>query len=117
MITETQGTGAHMVSEADGTRSRTAGTLADSTVDYVAGTVVALVGGEYVRHDGTNAVAGVLFEGADANAGSISRTFHVRDCEVNAEELHWTADGTTVLSAAQITAGETALAALGIIVR
>lgn len=117
MITEKQGTGAHMVSESDGTRSRAAGMLADSPVDYVAGTVVSLVGGEYVRHDGANDVSGVLFEGADADSGAVSRTFHVRDCEVNAEELHWTNDGAAVLTAAQITAGEAALADLGIIVR
>lgn len=91
--------------------------MADSSVEYLPGTVVALVSGEYVRHDGTNTVAGVLFEGAEANAGDVSRTFHVRDCELNRAELQWTADGTTDLSAAQITAGETALASLGIIVR
>jgi len=116
-LRETQGTAAYIVSEADKTRSREQGVLADSSTAYIAGTVVALVGGEYVRHDGTNTIAGILYEGADADAGAIDRTFHVRDCEVNAAELQWTADGVAELTAAQITAGETALAALGIIVR
>lgn len=117
MIRETQGTAAHVVSEADGTRSRETGTLATDTVAYLPGTVVALVSGEYVRHDGTNTVAGVLYEGTEAGEADVSRTFHVRDCELNAAELQWTADGTTALNASQITAGEAALAALGIIVR
>lgn len=117
MIRETQGTAAHLVSEAGKTRSRIVGTLAASSAAYIAGTVLAVDGGNYVRHDGTNAVAGVLFEGADADIGDVQRTVHVRDCEVNAAELQWTADGETDLTAGQITAGETALAALGIIVR
>lgn len=76
--------------------------------------------GVYVRHapgasDGSQNVAGILFEGIPAKtaAQTARRTVVVRDCEVHKTELIYSAGA----NAAAITAADTALRALGIIPR
>lgn len=111
---EQHGTGSFLVSEGNRTRSREQGTVAQDAVAYKPGTVMALVSGEWVRHDGTNTVGGILFQAVDAVDADVEATIVVRDAEVNAALLNWTSDGSDTLTGGQITAGTTALAGLNI---
>lgn len=115
---EELGAGGHLVSEANGSRSRETGVvLADEVLK--AGHVVAVNGdGKYVElapgaSDGTEDAVGVLFDAVDATGADAEGLFHVRDCEVNGDELTWP-DGITTN---QKTTAISQLAAAGIIVR
>ncbi|MFV3077971.1 head decoration protein [Niveispirillum fermenti] len=111
--------GEHLVSEANGSRSREEITIAAGAVlppATVLGQVTAT--GKYKRlapaaNDGTENAAGVLYADAGAVATDTRATAHVRDCEVNGLVLDWPAGITTNQKNAAIAA----LAALGVIVR
>lgn len=119
ILTEPRATAEFIKREANGDRSRKVVTVRAGSADLVAGTVLGLEtsGGNYVRHDSGNAdgsenEAAILFEAVEANT-SAERTVIIRDCEVVGEHLTYE-DGA---DAAAKTATNTALAALGIIVR
>ena len=117
IITEKRQSGAFLASEANGNRSREAGTLAAGTL--YAGAVLALNGsGNYVQvapaaTDGTETAVGVLLAEADASAAPADCVVVVRDAEVNQAELIWP-DAAT---GGQITTGLSQLRAAGIIPR
>jgi len=89
--TEGRHTGEHIVSEANGARSREQGTLEGGS--YEAGTVLAMNGsGNYVQLapaavDGTEVAKAVLYGAVDASAGPQPCTVHVRACEVQEDAL------------------------------
>ncbi|MCK2149525.1 head decoration protein [Marinobacter alexandrii] len=96
-------------------------TINDGTPDFAVGDLftvtVAAGSGNFVRHDpaandGSQIEAGVLYEGVSLGE-VVSRTIVVRDDEVRGSDLTYAAGA----DAAQITASDAALAALGIIVR
>lgn len=97
-FTEGRHTGEHIISEANGARSREQGTLASGNLE--AGTVLALNGdGDYVQlapgaADGTETAKAVLYGGVDASDGPQPCTVHVRACEVHEDGLGWP-DGIT----------------------
>ena len=117
---ETMGmlTGEHLHSEAESYRSREAVTVnGGADPGLVPGTILGKITGTgvYVRHDsgaadGSQNIAGILYEGA---VGTVERTVHVRACQVVGAHLTYE-DGA---DAAAKTAANTALAALGIVVR
>lgn len=117
MKTEPRHPGEHIVSEANGSRSREPGWLAEGNLP--AGAVLALnAGGDYIAVapaavDGTEVAVAVLYAATDATDAPSPCVVHVRDCEVHGEALTWP-DGTTEQ---QITDGTAALADVGIIVR
>ncbi len=85
-----------------------------------AGTVLGKItaSGKYTAYnpgasDGSQTVAGILWDDADATAGDVQAAAVTRDAEVNAAELQWFLGA----SGAQQTAGIAGLAALGIIAR
>ena len=94
--------------------------IADGATDFAVGdtwtvTVAADSDGYYVRHapaatDGSEIVAGVLFEGV---IGTDVRTIHARDCQVVKAHLTYASGA----DAAAIAATDAALKALGIIPR
>ncbi|MDT8895475.1 head decoration protein [Halomonas sp. I1] len=96
--TESRHTGEHVVSEANGARSREQGILASGNL--AAGTVLALNGdGDYVplapgAADGTEVAKAVLYGAVDASDGPQPCTVHVRACEVEEAALGWP-DGIT----------------------
>lgn len=105
-------------SEANGDRSRAVGTVDATGGALVAGTVLGQVtaSGKYIRHDtgaadGSEDAVAILYEGIGAEEAE--RTLIVRDAEVLAAHLTYEASATSN----EITAVNTALAALGIIVR
>ncbi|SDL77857.1 Bacteriophage lambda head decoration protein D [Modicisalibacter muralis] len=114
---EPRHTGAHIVSEANGARSREQGMLAAGNLP--AGAVLALnAGGDYVAlapaaTDGTEIAKAVLYAAADATDAPVPIVVHVRACEVHGEALTWPTGATE----AQITAGTNDLVGLGVIVR
>jgi hypothetical protein len=118
-LNENRGTANFLVSEANGMyRSREEGTVAAGAAPgLLAGTILGRLtaGGNLVALDsdaetGAEDVAGILFESA---IGTVKRTIVVRDCEVNGAHLIYPS-GATENDKATI---NTALAALGIIVR
>lgn len=117
-LTEGKRTADFIVSEANGYRSREKGVIDTGVTGTIEpGTVVGIVTatGHYATYnpgnaDGTETVAGVLYEGGAADD---ERTVMVRDCEVRASDLAWF-DGATTN---QIETGTEALAALGIVAR
>lgn len=125
ILTEGSRKAEFMVSEANDWRSRDGGTVtvpANTTLE--AGTVMGqqTSGDKFVRHDsdgtddGRRAEAGILFANLVNDTGSavdMDATIVTRDCEVKGDQLTYE-DGA---DAAAITASNTALAALGIIVR
>lgn len=115
--TEGRRTGEHVLSEANGSRSREQGVLAAGNLP--AGTVLALdADGNYVQLAPTaanttkNAVA-VLYAAADASAAPVPCVVHARDCEVIGAQLEWPAG----ITDPQTATATTNLAAAGIIIR
>ena len=118
VLTETNHTGEHLVSEANGHRSREVGTITGGK--FQAGTVLGQITASKkwtilapAATDGSQTAAAVLFEGCDATSVDQSRTLHVRSCEVNGLVIVWPAGITNP----QKTAAVASLAAAGIIVR
>lgn len=89
--TELTRTGEHVVSEANGARSREQGVLAAGNLP--AGAVLALDGaGDYIQlapdaADGTEDAKAVLYGAVDATDGPQPCVVHVRGCEVAADLL------------------------------
>jgi hypothetical protein len=123
-LTKIQSNASFIVSESNGYRSRDDVTVTvPATTTYAAGTILGKItaSGKYVRHaagatDGSEDEAGVLYEtlvnttGSGVDNASVSMA---RDAEVNGSELTYEVGA----DAAQITASNLALKALGIIVR
>lgn len=116
-FTETRHTGEHLVSEANGSRSRAEGELAAGNLP--AGAVLALNGdGNYVQlapgaSDGTESAVGVLYASTNASDEAARCVIHVRDCEVHGEALTWPSG----ITETQKNTAITDLASAGIIVR
>lgn len=114
---EPQHTGEHILSEANGSRSREQVVLAEGNLP--AGAVLAKnSAGNLVQLNaaGTapaNKAVAVLYAAADATEAPVKCVIHRRDCEVIASLLHWP-EGITELQTATAT---TNLAAEGIILR
>ncbi|MEM6496736.1 MAG: head decoration protein [Pseudomonadota bacterium] len=116
---------AFVVSEANGYRSRAAGVVTvPANTTFEAGLVLGqqTTGLKYVRHDtdGTNdgrrteaALLSKTLKNDTASAADYNVTVIVRDCEVDGNQLTYEAGA----DAAAITASNTALASLGIIVK
>jgi hypothetical protein len=108
--------GGFLVSEARGNRSRDAGILVlgqNLRCGAVVGKITA--SGKYsvynpANSDGTQTVAGILWDAYDATAADVRVTLVTNDCEVNAGELTWFAGAT----GPQITTGIAGLLTLGI---
>ena len=118
-VTEGKYAGEFIASEANGTRSREVKTIA-SGQNLVAAQVVGKVtaSGKYAAFnqdavDGTEAAAGISYDNYDASTEDIEGVIIIRDAEINGNDLLWPAD----IEAAEQTAAEAELAALGIIVR
>ncbi|MGE4534660.1 head decoration protein [Halomonas sp.] len=90
-FTEGRHTGEHVISEANGARSREQGTLASGNLP--AGAVLALNGaGDYVQlapaaADGTETAVAVLYAAVDASGGPQPCVVHTRACEVQEDAL------------------------------
>lgn len=116
-VTEPRWTGEHVVSEANGQRSREEGTLASGKLP--AGAVLALDADDnYVQlapgaSDTTNQAVAILYGPTNASAGASPCVIHRRDCEVSDECLTWP-DGITE---EQLATATEQLAGAGIIVR
>lgn len=116
-FTEGRHTGEHIVSEANGARSREQGTLAAGNL--AAGTVLALnAAGNYVQlapdaADGTETAKAVLYASVDASEAPKPCVVHVRACEVHGEALTWP----DAVTEEQITAGANDLIGQGVIIR
>ena len=115
--TEGRRTGEHVLSEANGTRSREQGVLAAGNLP--AGTVLALdAASDFVElapdaADTTAAAVAVLYAAADASAAPVPCVVHVRDCEVIGSQLEWPAG----ITDPQTETATAELAAAGIIIR
>ncbi len=122
MTTKNEGlhAGGFIVSEANGARSREQiVVVAGQTLS--AGAVLGIVNasGKYAAYDngaadGTQAAVGILLEAVDAAAADQPGVALVRDAEVNAAELDYSAGSS---GGADITAAIADLLALGIIAR
>ena len=123
-LTKRQSNASFIVSESNGYRSRdTVIVTVPASTTYSAGTILGKItaSGKLVRHaasavDGSEAEAGILYETLANTTGSAADSEAVsfaRAAEVNGSELTYEAGA----DAAQITASDSALAALGIIVR
>ena len=123
-LTKIQSNASFIVSESNGYRSRDDVTVTvPASTTYAAGTLLGKItaSGKYVRHaaaavDGSENEAGVLYETLVNTTGSAVDSESVsfaRDAEVNGSELTYEVGA----DAAQITASNLALKALGIIVR
>jgi len=119
-----QANASFIVSESNGYRSRdTVNVTVPASTTYSAGTILGKItaSGKLVRHaagavDGSEVEAGILYETLTNTTGSAADSEAVsfaRAAEVNGSELTYEAGA----DAAQITASDSALAALGIIVR
>lgn len=114
---EPRRTGEHIVSEANGARSREKATLAAG--NCAAGTVLALNGaGNYVplapaASDGTESAKAVLYAAVDASEAPQPCVVHVRACEVHGEDLAWP----DAIDEGQIDTATNDLVSVGIIVR
>lgn len=119
VLEENRGRGFHVVSEANGHRSRETVQLNDG--DLAVGTILGEITaspGEYLQvdpaaGDGTEVAAAVLFDAVDASDAAQPAVVHIRDCELMKDELVYP-DGATAMEIAAIDAQ---LEALGIIVR
>ena len=117
ITTEARHTGEHIVSEANGARSREEGVLAAGSLP--AGAVLALDGnGEYVQlapsaTDGTETAKAVLYAATDASESKQPCVVHTRACEVHGEALTWPDAATD----SQITTATNDLVSRGVIVR
>lgn len=112
-LTMARRTGEHILSEANGTRSREQIVIAAGAGVLEAGTVLGKVTSsqKHVPYDpaatnGAETAAGILYAGVDATSADVAAVAHVRDCEV-AESLLTGIDA----------AGITELASAGVIVR
>jgi len=123
-LTKIQSNASFIVSESNGYRSRDDVTVTvPATTTYAAGTILGKItaSGKYVRHaagatDGSEDEAGVLYEtlvNTTVSAVDSESVSFARDAEVNGSELTYEVGA----DAAQITASNLALKALGIIVR
>jgi hypothetical protein len=120
VFTEGKHTGEFLVSKANGTRSMSTGVVLSGEV-LVAGQLVGVVSlsGKIKAYnpaniDGTETVAGIIYDNVDATAGDLSgKVLVVRDAEVRQSDLTYF----TGANAGQITTANTGLEALGIIVR
>ena len=123
-LTKIQSNASFIVSESSGYRSRDAVTVTvPASTTYAAGTLLGKItaSGKYVRHaaaavDGSENEAGVLYEtlvNTTVSAVDSESVSFARDAEVNGSELTYEVGA----DAAQITASNLALKALGIIVR
>lgn len=93
-LNEGRHTGEHLLSEANGTRSREKVTVTQTGVALSAGTVMSRLTatGIYVAYDdvgtdGSEVAAGVLYATLPAFTGNVTAVVHVRDCEVNQAAL------------------------------
>ena len=118
ILTQPVRTANFIVSESNGWRSRETVTVNATGGAMLPGTLLGKItaSGKFVRHapaasDGSQTVAGVLFEGIDAEEAA--RVAVVRDAEVFDKALIYS-DGAT---AGQITAANAGLNALGIAIR
>lgn len=118
IYTESRATAEFLVSEANGYRSRTTGTVTGPVGGLVAGTVLGKITatGKYVLVNpdattGEEAAAAILFEAAVE--GDDTRTLIIRDAEVQAAALTYN----DTPSGPELTAIHAQLAALGIIIR
>lgn len=106
-LTEGRYAAEFILSEANGSRSRSTGTL--DTGDLAAGTVVMFSGSKLVAYTGSSIeAAGILLYAADATNGDVTVPYIDCDAEVNGDLLTYTG---TLLAAT------TSLALLGIKVR
>jgi len=123
-LTKIQSNASFIVSESNGYRSRDDVTVTvPASTTYAAGTLLGKItaSGKYVRHaaaaaDGSENEAGVLYEtlvNTTVSAVDSESVSFARDAEVNGSELTYEVGA----DAAQITASNLALKALGIIVR
>jgi len=123
-LTKIQSNASFIVSESNGYRSRDDVTVTvPASTTYEAGTLLGKItaSGKYVRHaaaaaDGSENEAGVLYEtlvNTTVSAVDSESVSFARDAEVNGSELTYEVGA----DAAQITASNLALKALGIIVR
>jgi hypothetical protein len=118
-VTESRHPGEHIVSEANGSRSREQAILASGN-NLAAGTVLGVItaSGKYAAFnqdgaDGTQAAAGILYAAVDASAADANCVVTARDCEVDGAALTWPSD----ITAGEKDAAIADLNALGIIVR
>lgn len=119
ILTEGKYAADFVVSEASGTRSRDAVTIAQS-VALESGTVLGKVTAtaKYIAlnpaaNTGAENAAGLLRSGVDATAADVSAVAILRDAEVNGAELVWP----DAITPEQKASASAELAALGIIVR
>lgn len=118
-INEGRHTGEHIISEANGTRSRDVVTLIEGQ-NLGAGTVLGRItaSGKYTilapaASDGSEAAAAVLYDAVDATAGDLPAVVHQRDCEVALGKLTWPGG----ITGGQTTTALNQLRALGVIAR
>lgn len=117
-LTEGRFAGECIVSEASGTRSREHVTILsgqDLPANAVLGKVTA--SGKYVAYDnaasdGSETVAGILYDAVDASDGDVGGVALIRDAEVKASGLDWNTQ-----NQAGIDAGIVDLLSLGVVVR
>jgi hypothetical protein len=119
VLTEGRHNGEGLLSEANGTRSRENVTFLTGSV-YVPGQVLGKItaSGKYTGHDpaaedGSESAAAICYAHVDASAADAKGVIIARDAEWNAATLTWI----TGISGPNKTAGTTALAALGILLR
>lgn len=113
-------TAAYIISEAAGHRSRDQGLVGTGADVVKAGTVMGKITADgklmpldTAAVDGTEAAAGILYQGCDATSADVRRTYTARDTEASDAQLTWP-DG---ISAGDKATAIAELAALGIIVR
>lgn len=118
-LTEGRHTGEHIISEANGTRSREVVTLI-SGQNLQPGTVLGKItaSGKYTllapaAEDGSEVAAAVLFAAVDATAADKAAVVNARDTEVQGACLTWPSG----ISAGEKTAATVELKALGIVIR
>jgi hypothetical protein len=114
------GTGAHLVSEANGYRSRESLVVKSGSGKLPAGTLLGKLDadGKFKPYtpgatDGSQTVAAVSFEAIDATAADVNVTGHVRDCEMQRAMLKFVG----AVDAAGKALAYTHLAARGIALR
>lgn len=119
--TDTLGTGAFLLSEANGTLSREAITLAANNGVILAGTVLGKVTatGKHVPYDndatsGAQTAVAILLADADTTGGDVRATGIVRQAEVWKSRLIW---GAAVTTEGEKTAAYADFAAVGIVAR
>lgn len=112
--------GGFMVSEANGFRSRQQVVMVSGQTLLLAGSVLGRItaSGKYTQYnpgnsDGSQTVAGVLWDDCDATAADTQCVAIVREAEVNQGELLWFSGA----SGGQITTGIAGLTTLQIIAR